>query len=56
MSNLIKGVPVENVNAGTVHLKRFPAGYKFLYYMEIKGVNIRIAKTLYRDIKRAING
>jgi len=53
MANL-KGVPVENINAGIVKLKRFPNGYVFWYYMTIKGVDVRIDKTLYKTIKKVL--
>jgi hypothetical protein len=50
----LKGVPVENINIGTVRIKRFPNGHVFWYYMEVKGVSIRIDKTLYKTIKRLL--
>lgn len=53
MSNPM-GVPVENINAGTVRLKRFPVGRMFWYYMEVKGVSVRIDKNLYKTIKRIV--
>jgi hypothetical protein len=50
----LKGVPVENINIGTVKLKRFPNGHVFWYYMEVQGVNVRIDRTLYKTIKKLL--
>lgn len=52
----LKGTPVENINIGTVKLKRFPNGRAFWYYIEVNGTNIRIAGSLYKTVKKFIGG